>query len=361
MMLRPSIVKAILLCILLQPIGPLHAQVRAGGTLRGRVIDGETSLPIADANVFLSSTTLGTTSSKDGEFSLRNVPEGEYDLVASLVGYERKVVTVRVVGSDTLLFDIRLSPRLLQAGQVEVTSEVPAAWDENLARFTRAFLGETAHAAECRIVNPEVLDLAYDDGADELVARSESLLVVENRAIGYVLTIQLVSFRWNVGGDYGNYIIYTQFREMRPRDDRQRAEWETNRNDAFVGSLRQFLRSLYHGESADASFTMFSGKLKMLQKGFGHQVSSEDLRPSAEEGTTLKRIEFPEYLRVECPGATFGLDGDGQPVKRALVSFIARKGDYALVDSTGNLLNPLSLEISGEWARHRVAEFLPLH
>ena len=46
--------------------------------------DGE---PISYANVFISNTSIGTTTNRDGYFVISNLPVGEYELNVSMIGY----------------------------------------------------------------------------------------------------------------------------------------------------------------------------------------------------------------------------------------------------------------------------------
>jgi hypothetical protein len=72
------------LCILLI----LCISVNAQKTLSGRVMIAGTTNPVPSANVYLSSTSIGTTSDDKGNFIFRRFPEGRYDLIVSCIGYE---------------------------------------------------------------------------------------------------------------------------------------------------------------------------------------------------------------------------------------------------------------------------------
>lgn len=47
--------------------------------LKGTLLDSATKLPIAGVNVFLSTTSLGTSTDEKGNFSISRVPEGKYE------------------------------------------------------------------------------------------------------------------------------------------------------------------------------------------------------------------------------------------------------------------------------------------
>ncbi|MEJ7659883.1 MAG: carboxypeptidase-like regulatory domain-containing protein [Hymenobacter sp.] len=60
---------------------------QAQGKLTGVVLDSATRQPLAFASVFLANTTLGATTTEQGEFVFSKVPAGSYDIVGSYVGY----------------------------------------------------------------------------------------------------------------------------------------------------------------------------------------------------------------------------------------------------------------------------------
>jgi hypothetical protein len=347
-------------------------QAGSKAIVSGRVLDSETDEPLGNVNVFLSSTTLGVSTAADGRFVITGVTAGIFDLVASRVGYERSIVIVRMVASDSLYYEIRLHLKVLQTEEVNVTAERPKDWDENLKRFAKAFLGETDYADRCRIMNPEVLNFQYHD--DTLVATSDSLLHIENAAFGYRLHLVLASFVWNIARDNGRYLVYSLFEALTPKSADEESEWEKNREESYRGSLKHFLRSLYEGNSEHELFRIYSGSVKRLSSVQGHLVSPDELMVDTEAGTPFKTLEFGGCLRVEYGRRTIEEESENDnnyqrryrpPVQwaehRGVASLIELKSPYALIDSMGNLLNPLSVEVSGAWAKQRIAELLPMY
>lgn len=58
--------------------------------IMGKVVDQDTKLPLAYANVLLQGTTIGTVTDEEGNFEILNLCEKEYDLVFSYIGYKSK-------------------------------------------------------------------------------------------------------------------------------------------------------------------------------------------------------------------------------------------------------------------------------
>jgi len=140
------------------------------GTVRGTVTDAGTGAPLANTNVYLSSTTLGTNTGGDGKYVLTNIPAGMFDIVASRVGHRVKSASIHIAPAETLRADFSLEPVTLQGEEVQVVAHVNREWRRLLAKFMPAFLGRGMNAAGCTILNPEVLDFRMEKGTTVLVA-----------------------------------------------------------------------------------------------------------------------------------------------------------------------------------------------
>ena len=92
---------AVLTVFMLHAPLPTYAQIQ----LEGRVLDAETNLPLAGANVGIANTTRGTSTDNNGNFRLR-VDGFPVTLAVSFVGYEAQEVTV----STNRFTEIALAP-----------------------------------------------------------------------------------------------------------------------------------------------------------------------------------------------------------------------------------------------------------
>ncbi|MGA2623142.1 MAG: carboxypeptidase-like regulatory domain-containing protein [Bacteroidota bacterium] len=342
----------------------IAAQQTVKSIITGQVKDAENGEPLAAVNVYLSFTTIGTSTDSAGRFAIINVPMGVFDLIASRVGYERRVVPLKIVARDSLHYEIALNPQMLKAPEVEVMAESPREWKENLDRFVRAFIGETDHSSQCSILNPEVL--SFHRTNDTLVARADSVLQIDNEALGYRLYVVVKEFTWNTEMDYGRYLIYPFFQAKKAGDAEERERWEKNRKMAYEGSLKHFLHSLYVADVEAEMFTVFSGSFKKLATGQGHRVSPNEFNLEPMTGTPFKTLQFPGELRVEYGHQRAEDDQHGYSWQKLTIdlrsaSIISLNHSYALIDSLGNLFDPFSIEVSGRWAKNRLAELLPMH
>ncbi len=85
---------------------PVFAQY---GSIRGRIVDADTQLPLAGANVVAAQTLLGGSSDMNGNFKIENMPAGAYSLQFSFMGYAKKVQHDVIVRPGRITFiDVQL-------------------------------------------------------------------------------------------------------------------------------------------------------------------------------------------------------------------------------------------------------------
>jgi hypothetical protein len=309
---------------------PLPAQER---TLMGRVVDEVTGTPLEYANVFLARTTSGTSTDETGRFVLSRIPPGVYELVVSRVGYHRVTERVDLSKATQQVFEFRLQPADLQSDEVEISGTEQHEWKRNLQLFTDAFVGRTANASQCRILNPTHLDFHFDSDLTTLTASCDTLLLLENRALGYLVAIELDRFSWNVERDGGEFVLYPQFSPLTPQSPDDSLRWADRRRETYEGSLKHFLASTISG-SVDAE--MFAPYLRI-------PLVLDTL-------LDCYRLEFSGWVQVDYLGRA--------PRQQSYMALTSR---YALADKEGNLIAPLSVRVRGAWGRYRMADVLPLY
>lgn len=102
------------------------------GMVSGFVRDKETGAPLAGANIFVEGMTLGAMADKSGYYVIHNVPVGNYDLRAKMIGYTSVRVVGVVVNVDmNTRLDFGLTSEVLQLGQeVVVVAKRPFVYSE---------------------------------------------------------------------------------------------------------------------------------------------------------------------------------------------------------------------------------------
>lgn len=78
------------------------------GTIVGTVKHSETKAGLSALSVYLEDTRFGAATRTNGEYTIRNVPEGEYTLVVSGVGFEQIKQDIELAAGETLRKDFEL-------------------------------------------------------------------------------------------------------------------------------------------------------------------------------------------------------------------------------------------------------------
>ncbi|HJV79099.1 MAG TPA: carboxypeptidase-like regulatory domain-containing protein [Paludibacter sp.] len=94
-------------------------------TIRGTVIDNASNAPLAYVNVMLQNTNFGTKTDSLGNFTLKNVTVGRYNIKVSMVGYEPFVATeVQVSSGKEVFLNISLKENVNSLAEVVVKPKV---------------------------------------------------------------------------------------------------------------------------------------------------------------------------------------------------------------------------------------------
>ena len=94
------------------------------GALKGKVLDKDTKEPIPFANIILEnkgSQVGGATSDFDGNYMIKPIPPGKYDLKATFVGFKTVLIQGIIIGGDQIRFyDIELTSSAETLDVVEI-------------------------------------------------------------------------------------------------------------------------------------------------------------------------------------------------------------------------------------------------
>jgi hypothetical protein len=381
-------------------VDPSWSQVRTGmNSVKGVVTDANSGSPLSSVNIFLRGTTVGTVSRIDGKFELFNLPDGEFEIVFSLVGYIRMMRHISLKDSLQMELKVTLIPKEIGTTPVEVTASAEE-WRNLLPIFTREFLGATGNAKDCKILNPEVLNLSIGSTGDSLKAFTDSTLIVDNNALGYRIYAQIDSF---LVVSYASWFImrcYARFEEMKPENENQSRQWDEKRAKCHKFSFRHFLECTAHRYPRDAGFLVTVGDLRELHRGKGDELEPENFRLRADRDSTRFQIDFSsDQLRVDRldhydswkaplkvltslhdPAKTdmrilssrqrdeqalkewkdqFQSGSNAREDEEMTSSIISIRQRPIVADKFGNLVKPYSVAFRGFWATRRLADTLP--
>ncbi len=223
-------------------------------TVTGTIIDSASREPLNGASVYCQNTTIGTTTNRQGEFSLQ-LKSGGYELIISYTGYQTK--QVQISSSDARIGDIEMIKEEKSLGEViiKTSNEVKDGWTKYGSFFTQHFIGTTPNATKTTLLNPEVLKFYLLKKSNKLRVLATEPLQLENAALGYTLRYQLDSFIYNYNNNINSYRGFCLYTEMEG-DDSLRAVWAANREKAYYGSKLHFMRSYYDSAVIEEGFTI---------------------------------------------------------------------------------------------------------
>lgn len=89
--------------------------------ISGKVFDATTNKGIPSVTIRLDKTGYGTYSNKNGDFILKKVPSGKYNLIASIIGYETKSIFIEKIDSN-ITIEISLTPVIFKTEEIIVSA-----------------------------------------------------------------------------------------------------------------------------------------------------------------------------------------------------------------------------------------------
>jgi outer membrane receptor for ferrienterochelin and colicins len=117
---RTHFIKLGFRCVLFTLLFPRFVFAQTGGSVTGIIKDWETNESLPSVNVLLKGTSLGTITDATGRFVIQNIPEGNYTLVVSAVGYKAVEINNLVIEGITEVQEIFLRPTTIEVGGVLV-------------------------------------------------------------------------------------------------------------------------------------------------------------------------------------------------------------------------------------------------
>jgi len=98
------------------------AAAQQAGIVEGVITAAQTGEPLTGVQVFVQGTNIGTLSAQDGSYTLRNVPAGEREVRATMLGYGRGTQTVQVPETGVVTVNFSLRQEAVELGGVMVTA-----------------------------------------------------------------------------------------------------------------------------------------------------------------------------------------------------------------------------------------------
>lgn len=223
--------------------------VQAQQSIKGKIINAETNQPIAGASVFVNNTSKGTVTNSAGEFSLTEIPGGTHELIVSFIGFETWVKSF-VTKDLPMDLSVKMKLKVKELGGVTVAPFEKDGWAKWGKVFLENFIGTTANADNCKIINYKAIRFRFSKKEDILTAIAMEPLIIQNKSLGYKIQYQLEGFEVNYNSNSMEYYGYPLFEEMKGG----KKKWKKAREKAYLGSVNHFMRCVYTNKLKEEGF-----------------------------------------------------------------------------------------------------------
>lgn len=381
--------KTTLLFLILLPFYSSFAQI-----IKGTVVN-DAEQKIANVNIYLDGTKIGTTSKEDGTFSLNLSSQTIGSLVFQKENYETFTTNLSEVLHKTLKVILIKTNTIEEVRIIPYTEE---AYKNYINYFLDTFIGYDRE--NVRIKNQRSLKFAYDKANKTLKVKAPQTLIIENKNLGNEIQYTLISYSADFDSKMVNYTGTSFFKETKNSD-----KVKLNRMNAFDGSLLHFFRSVYNNKISEDGFTVnkvvkfpnpkypTDEELKTL-KNYSEMIKNsrnihipEDIsdilrrknneKPYAlaitktkiPDSDYVKRsgdkvlFSFADMLQVNYPKYFFerkGKDFIKSTIPVMLSSFLHPEGETFEVSKDGNITMPDLLITEGDFSKNKIENMLPL-
>jgi hypothetical protein len=338
------------------------------GTIVGKISDSQTGEALPFCNVFINNTTIATTTDLDGNYKLERIPEGEFEIGFSFIGYQSQQKPASIKPGSQLTFNISLVSLEQELSDVEIKASRDRAWERELRKFKSYFLGSDEMAAKCEILNPWIIDFPADNTANNFRAEAMQPIEIENRALGYLLTFDLKLFQFTP-----NYYIIsgaTRFTDLEAPNESIKAEWERKRLETYLKSPSNMFRSMLTNSHNQEGFFLYGDKAGGSEnRNLRSDIFANELGKSVVEYNPENLVQpgrRPGEYRIFLKGRVEIHYEKGYSTVNTYkdapypISWIEVNGNYVTVNSNGMIINQKDVTFSGDMDKRKISSLLPL-
>ncbi len=321
-----------------------------------QILDADTKEPIADAFVFVASTSIGSSSDEEGKVELDIEGLGQVELVISHLNYQLKSVIIKP--GAAVPTTIYLQAQTLDIDEVVVKSSASKKRAQWMRHFEFAFLGPLDLRNKVKIQNPKVI--LFSEDKEGLKAQAMDYIDVANESLGYRLRFYLDTFLIDTLGDV-RYAGKVFFQEAREKKVSRRVS--KSRGRAFRNGKEYFFRWLNQDaqDRKGKSFIIGQAKLNMETRQLDYQkIAVDDLQ--LKRGLWVDTLMIQDYLVVTDPRLRSRIPIESLPyrLRKWATSMLRSRTGQILINRSGGILNPQDIEEYGHWTTQRVGELMPL-
>jgi len=328
-------------------------------SISGKITDANKQ-PLEFCNIYVTGSTIGTTSDPKGFFKLENLKPGLYDLIISHISHEPAYRQIIITDNDIDLGSIELKETTFELMSVEVSQKQNKDWKNQFKQFKTLLLGDHSKNRYIEIPNEYNADFVVED---EVIKEAYPFqLQIINTYTGFEIDYTVKSLKIT---EKGSRLILgsARFTELAAQSSRQENRWKANRQTAYRGSIRHFFRSLLQDKLNDNGF--------LVQLTNQSPIMSERVNESDEVVINASQPEFKDLVRViesDIPGV-YRIQFDNylnikyrNEIQRNRVgqsSTLFAESGFIDVYENGQPVNPGTFFLYGYFATEGLYESLP--
>ena len=309
-------------------------------TITGVITEAATGKPLESVAVYFDNTTLGTTTNSEGFFSIDYTDAIQTTLVISYLGFEKMYIS-NYRNREDLSIQLKEEANTLETVYLDYDDGLTR--QQKLQIFRREFLGRSPFGKSCKILNESAIYLKYDKVEQVLTVSASEPILVENKALKYKISYEVVQFETvfrYINLETTDYtpesVIFLGTTFYKDLNDKQRKGVLKKRKTAYFGSVQHFMRSLYNKELTMNQFEIY-------HKGF---------KGDPWEWFTVQSIKNSDLRKVTLSAKVSILYGREQ-------SELMLNIPEFYVDRYGNYSPIKGVLFSGSMGQRRVGDILP--
>lgn len=335
------------------------------------IVINEKGEPLKGVTVFIGGSERITASDEKGQFILRQVPVGTFQLSAHIIGYEPASQNI-IIKNAPITVELRLKVKAINLAQVNIGKR--KASEKNLKLFKEKFLGTSANARQCEIINPDVINFSTKKG--HLMADADDFLIIENKRLGYRLHYMLKGFDFSVGPGLVEYHGECSFEQLNGTDD-QKQRWAKNRLETYQGSFMHFLRSVYTNNTLEngfitkpfykyVTFKYDTTAVDLLNYSviIDRLVKFDTLITAIDTNFVSLKLRQPLFVAYDPSATKYAKDHPTNKKEsvslNGYASILKPETSQAIIDKRGSYTDYHDFFINGLWAKARVGDQLPV-
>lgn len=318
----------------------LFSCISSAQTLSGHVFDEKTKEPLYGVSVYFDGTTNGTATDMQGKFIISYKASTESALIVSYLGYDSRAFDVRKLTSGVKIY---LKPKKEALGVVYLEND-PWSRKKKMAIFRREFIGNTAGASQCRILNEDDIEVVYNPTTKKLTAYASKPILIKNKYLGYTISYNMEEFEAQLSVSRGGYEttrrVYVEgtsfYAELRKKARKRNIK---AREKEYGESILFFMRSLAKKQLEENGFQIFhKGFIVPPYKYFDITLEGENAKVDMKTNKLV--IVYDRFH------------------KSSLTIPYENKVFY--INKFGNFSPPRKLSFGGFFGEKRIANTLPL-